>query len=419
MLRNVRRVATLAIVCTTALLLDGCLISGISGSSSGGLFSGQATVTLQEQAPCTPNTVTHTTTCDVVLHAQLPSGPFGIDFPVQLVGWESPLTLWDPLIIQVPATMSNFAGSISAGPAGTAGTPLSIVSGLTSVPIDATSNLVAEPGMQLVIIDFPVPNNVPLGTYTLNFQFSGTASSIKAMFAAKIDGASTAAGAYAAAKASQTYYVPIYPCVTSFADVPAITLPLTNMTQLAPLVLSAAGQGCANKTYNFTGIGPGGSSGASTVVEYYNASLDHYFITWVPDEISKLDAGTVIRGWTRTGQTFRTYTTVQTGTSPVCRFYIPPGLGDSHFFGRGTAECDATGAHNPSFVLEDPAFMHMFLPALGVCPANTTRIYRVFSNRADANHRYMTDAAIRDQMVTRGWLAEGDGPDMVVMCAPQ
>jgi len=26
---------------------------------------------------------------------------------------------------------------------------------------------------------------------------------------------------------------------------------------------------------------------------------------------------------------------------------------------------------------------------------------------------------VRDQMVAKGWLAEGDGPNMVVMCAPQ
>ena len=158
---------------------------------------------------------------------------------------------------------------------------------------------------------------------------------------------------------------------------------------------------------------------AVPVVEFYNSALDHYFITWVPDEIAKLDAGTVIKGWTRTGQSFKTYTTAQAGTSPVCRYYIPPALGDSHFFGRGTVECNSTGQKNPSFVLEDPAFMQMFLPAAGVCPANTTQVYRVFSNRPDANHRYMTDKAIRTQMTAKGWLAEGDGPDLVVMCAPQ
>jgi hypothetical protein len=34
-------------------------------------------------------------------------------------------------------------------------------------------------------------------------------------------------------------------------------------------------------------------------------------------------------------------------------------------------------------------------------------------------HRYMTDKAIRTQMTAKGWLAEGDGPDLVVMRAPQ
>ena len=102
----------------------------------------------------------------------------------------------------------------------------------------------------------------------------------------------------------------------------------------------------------------------------------------------------------------------------MCRYYIPPGLGDSHFFGRGTAECNATGQKNPTFVLEDPAFMQMFLPTLGVCPAGTIQVYRVYSNRPDANHRYLTSKTLRAQMVAKGWLAEGDGPDLVVMCAP-
>jgi len=109
----------------------------------------------------------------------------------------------------------------------------------------------------------------------------------------------------------------------------------------------------------------------------------------------------------------------QAGTSPVCRFYIPPALGDSHFYGRGTAECNATAQKNPTFVLEDPDFMNMILPVAGVCPVGTTNVYRVFDGRLDANHRYMTDKAIRDQMVAKGWIAEGDGPDLVVMCAPQ
>ena len=44
--------------------------------------------------------------------------------------------------------------------------------------------------------------------------------------------------------------------------------------------------------------------------------------------------------------------------------------------------------------------------------------YRVWDARADTNHRYTTSRTIRDQMVAMGWVAEGYGPDSVIMCAP-
>ena len=155
-----------------------------------------------------------------------------------------------------------------------------------------------------------------------------------------------------------------------------------------------------------------------TVVEYYNATLDHYFITPLATEQAKLDAGTTPTRWTRTGKAFAVFESGNASTSPVCRFYIPPAIGDSHFFGRGTAECDSTSGKHPGFVLEAAVFFHTVLPAAGTCPAGTAPVYRVFSNRADANHRYTTDRATRDAMVGNGWVAEGDGPDRVAMCAP-
>lgn len=173
--------------------------------------------------------------------------------------------------------------------------------------------------------------------------------------------------------------------------------------------------------YTIPAIYSGKAAGAATMdaVEYYNPGLDHYFLTWVANEIAILDAGIKSHGWTRTGKHFPVYPQAQPGASPICRYYIPPDKGNSHFYGRGTVECASTGQKNPTFVNEDPAFMYMILPTDGVCPANTTiPVYRVFSNRSDANHRYMIDPAVRDQMVARGWLAEGDGPDLVVMCAP-
>jgi len=190
------------------------------------------------------------------MQVALPGGTTqSFPFLIKLLGYATPLTLYDPLIVQVPASMSNFAGSIAAGPPGVApDTPLSIISGLTSVPIDANTNLVAEPGMQLVIIDFQVPNNAPLGVYTLKFQFSGTANSIKVVFAAKITAGTNVADAQSdGAKAARDYYVPIYPCVTNFASVQPIPLPVANLAQLVSLIVSA--QGCNGKTYNFSGLG--------------------------------------------------------------------------------------------------------------------------------------------------------------------
>ena len=155
---------------------------------------------------------------------------------------------------------------------------------------------------------------------------------------------------------------------------------------------------------------------AVTVVEFYNQSLDHYFITYVAAEIAKLDNGTFV-GWARTGQSFKAYSTTQSGTSAVCRIYIPPGKGDGHFFGRDQNECDGTMTKNPTFILESATFLYLYPPTLGNCAAGQVPVYRVFSNRADANHRYTTDRATRDLMVTKNWIAEGDGPDIVVMCA--
>ncbi len=154
-----------------------------------------------------------------------------------------------------------------------------------------------------------------------------------------------------------------------------------------------------------------------TVVEYHHAAFDHYFVTWLPDEIAKLDAG-VFTGWARTGQAFAAWPAVVAGTSPVCRIYIVPAAGDSHFYGRDAAECAATIAAHPEFVLEAAPFMALAVPVAGACAAGTVPVYRVFNHRADANHRYTTSAAIRATMEAAGWIVEGDGADRIAYCAP-
>jgi len=159
-----------------------------------------------------------------------------------------------------------------------------------------------------------------------------------------------------------------------------------------------------------------------TVVEFYNASLDHYFITAIADEIAKLDDGT-FKGWARTGQSFKAYAVGSSGRAgrrPVCREYGKPEWGlDSHFYSANPDECQDTMANTlGAWGLEASEVFQVDLPdpVSGACPPNGVPVYRVWNQRRDSNHRYMTSTAIRDQMVAKGGVAEGYGPDSVVLC---
>ncbi len=156
-----------------------------------------------------------------------------------------------------------------------------------------------------------------------------------------------------------------------------------------------------------------------SVVEYYNATLDHYFMTLLDVEVTDLDTG-VFSGWARTGLSFKAWPLAKDGTSPVCRFYIPPADGDSHFYSASPAECDDVYSRFPDFVRESPEVMHIALPdlATGACPASTIPVFRLWNARADSNHRYTTDPAVKAAMIAKGYVAEGYGPDGVAMCAP-
>jgi hypothetical protein len=160
--------------------------------------------------------------------------------------------------------------------------------------------------------------------------------------------------------------------------------------------------------------------GPVAVVEFYYPALDHYFMSSLQTEISALDAGR-FPGWARTGQVLNAYLQSVPSANPVCRFYLPPAYGDSHFYSASPADCAAVQAKYPFFVLETSALFYIFLPdqLSGACPPGTQPVYRVWDNRADTNHRYTMSHAIRDQMVAAGWVPEGYGPDAVIMCSPQ
>ena len=157
----------------------------------------------------------------------------------------------------------------------------------------------------------------------------------------------------------------------------------------------------------------------SAVIEFYDAARDHYFVTSDAHEIEDLDTG-VHAGWQRTGWSFGAYAAPGEGTTPVCRFYLPPGAGDSHFFSASPAECAETVARFPRFTLESQEAFDVVLPdtLTGACPAPGVPVYRLWNGRSDTNHRYTPDRRVWDQMRTLGWTPEGYGPAQVALCAP-
>ncbi len=161
-----------------------------------------------------------------------------------------------------------------------------------------------------------------------------------------------------------------------------------------------------------------------TAVEFYHQGLDHYFVSDLAPDIDALDAGR-IAGWARTGKAFKVWPIDLGFLADVCRFYIPPEHGNSHFFSASRTECDTVAAKvgtDPNFsgyVLETSEAFAVALPdASGKCPTNWTPVYRLWNHRPDSNHRYTTDPAVKAQMEARGYVAEGYGPEAVAMCSP-
>ncbi|MEO5700931.1 MAG: c-type cytochrome [Casimicrobiaceae bacterium] len=161
----------------------------------------------------------------------------------------------------------------------------------------------------------------------------------------------------------------------------------------------------------------GGGAGKITIVEYYHAGFDHYFMTGVAAEISGLDNGT-IAGWKRTGQQFATNAATSGGTTPVCRFFSASfAPKSSHFYTPSDSECFTVKA-NPSWTFEAEVFQVALPTASGTCPSGTRPLYRLYNDGQGGapNHRYTTALAVRTQMVGLGWIPEGYGTLGVSMC---
>ena len=153
---------------------------------------------------------------------------------------------------------------------------------------------------------------------------------------------------------------------------------------------------------------------APLAIEYYNAALQHYFLTAESLEAAALDGGAFGGAWKRTGYAFAVSTSTGSDSFDVCRFFGKPGEGpDSHFYTGYEAEC-ATLKANPLWIFESVGF-RMALPSGNSCPASTLPVYRLYNDPATlaaVNHRFTTDASIYAQLQGAGWIGEG-----VAFCA--
>lgn len=148
-----------------------------------------------------------------------------------------------------------------------------------------------------------------------------------------------------------------------------------------------------------------------TVVEFYNKSLNAYFMTGRLFEQQALDR---VSDFSRTGMSFqaRAAGSGGLGTKRICRFYISLSspFTSSHFYGREDTDCAQIQAQNPQGFTYEGFDFAITEPTFGACPAATTPVYRGFRAAAGGrtpNHRYTTSVQTYNLAQSQGYAGEG------------
>jgi hypothetical protein len=200
--------------------------------------------------------------------------------------------------------------------------------------------------------------------------------------------------------------------------------PATAGARSASITIVSSGTGSPQSILvNGTGNPAGGGGGGTAIaIEYWHAAFDHYFVTTIDDEITKLDNGTFV-GWMRTGKQFKVYTAAGAGLSGVCRFFSTTfDPKSSHFYTADANECTVVKA-NKDWTFEAVVFYVPLPTVFGSCPIGTMPVFRLYNNGQGGapNHRLTIDAAVRSEMMERPdpmkWVPEGLGVG-VTMCSP-
>jgi hypothetical protein len=157
----------------------------------------------------------------------------------------------------------------------------------------------------------------------------------------------------------------------------------------------------------------------ATVLELYNARLNHYFLTLDPAEYDHLvnDPGSA---WFPTGQGFKVFPQPPSNNpgsvAPVCRFdAYRRGGPASAFFTVAGAECELTKANGYWRYRGTPWYIQQPFGTPQQCPAGYLGVNRAYNQghiRNDPSHRYTTSDSAMHEMERQGWIYEG-----MTMCA--
>ena len=190
------------------------------------------------------------------------------------------------------------------------------------------------------------------------------------------------------------------------------------------------------RVYRYDSARPGPSGTTVPAIEFYNTTLDHYFMTADPAEIAGIETGAAGPGWQRTGQSFSAYASLIDAPGnalDMCRFYgsaVPRSTSpngrtgpNSHFYTLAGAECDNINSNDKAWQFEGPRLALMPLAAAKTCAEGQQPVFRAYNKgyqisggvwtKNDSNHRYSTSQTTISEMVSKGWSAEG-----ATFCAP-
>jgi hypothetical protein len=249
-MRRLRSCATFVLICCIGVSTGGCFLNA--------LLSLVVVTSISEEIQAT--FVTIQASASVRLCTDL-TGTFGPGTPIectyfingQEIGSDFRLAsqfgifgvILDPLILQVPTAASNFSGTFG-GMSTTGSLSITEVSG--SLSADGSTTITPQAGTKLVVVDFPNPPPAPNQSYgfTLNFQLPGDATPVrlKALFAGRVQ------------SNGKTFFVPLLPCETNFANIPFITLPASATFQNVNLPLTGI-QGCNGRVFNLSDAATG------------------------------------------------------------------------------------------------------------------------------------------------------------------